>query len=822
MRRFNLILALPLLLNNGMRMNRILKTSVKVFSFIILLVLIVGVGGFVWLRSSLPQLDGEVALGALKGNTEILRSDDGLVTIRAGNEADAYHALGYVHAQDRLWQMDFMRRAGAGRLSEVSGKATIGIDRFMRTLGFQNLVIENYKHLPSKVKAVFESYSQGVNDYLQTHSGTLSPEFHILNYSPEPWLPTDSLLWGRLMALQLSDNFNKELLRQRLLNNMDLYEVNNLWPEDNNDPLIIPNITGLDFSKPESLSPNIPAGPLPLPWSLAPKDASNAWVLSGDKTSTGGPILANDPHLALDAPGPWYLARIETPEFIWAGATSPGVPLLVLGHNNHIAWGFTTTHSDTQDLFIEKINPDNPEQYLSPEGYVEFETHTEIIRIKGAPDEKITIRKSRHGPIISPVLGSSGIGQQEQIKHPPQIALQWTALKEDDKTAQALFDINRSKDWVDFERATQNFYSPQQTLVMADKKGTIAVIASGRIPIRKSGDGRLPVPGWTGTNDWQGIIPPRFLPKSINPTTGKLVTANNKLIGPDYPYLITKDWPNSYRAKRIHQLIDQKDRLSIEDNMNIQMDTLSLAALELLPLLLKTSPNSQEAQKALSLLRQWNGKMELTSIEPVIFHNWLYWLNKAAFGNLPTDAASFQTPDILRLKFLLERNPENWCKYGERLVIGENCVAQMTESLDRVISNSNDFNAISSWPNWGDRHKAHFEHPIYDKIPLLNQVLKLEISSAGSHDTINRSSPSLRKAILQLFPNVHGPSYRAVYDLTNLDNSRFLLATGQSGNPLSSFYGNFLSSWRDGEYIKLDSDKFRNPKHRLVLIPKMN
>ncbi|WP_419904151.1 penicillin acylase family protein [Kiloniella sp.] len=785
-------------------MNRIAKITIKILSLLLVLILFVGTGGYVWLRSSLPQLDGQVQLAGLEATTEILRSESGLVTIKAENESDAYRALGFAHAQDRLWQMDFMRRAGSGRLSEVSGKATLGIDRFMRTLGLKNLADANYELLPTETKRVFEAYSKGVNDYLNTHTGTLSPEFHILNYVPEPWLPDDSLLWGRLMALQLSDNFNKELLRQRLLNNIPLEDIDNLWPQDKNDPFIVSNND--DF-----VSPHIKAssGPHPLPWPLAPKDASNAWVLSGDKTTTGGPILANDPHLALDAPGPWYLVRIETPDYTWAGATSPGVPLIVLGHNSHIAWGFTTTHSDTQDLFIEKINPENPEQYLTPQGYREFETHTEIIRVKDAPDEEIVIRKSNHGPLISSV-----IGRQETTSDLHKLSLGWAALKKDDLTAQAMFEVNRANNWEDFESAVRNFHSPQQTLLMADMKGNIALAASGRIPVRKFGDGRQPVPGWTGLHDWQSFIAAEELPKSINPENGKLVSANNRLVGPDYPYLITKDWPNSYRARRIHQLIDNKDKLSVEDNIEIQQDTLSLAALEFLPLLLQTKTNNAAAEKLLNLLSQWDGKMDRKSIEPVLFHSWLYWLNRAAFGGLPSDAASFQSPNILRLKALIAKDPENWCKYGERLVIEGNCVAQMTESLNRVISNSNDLSVI---PNWGELHKAHFEHPIFDKIPLLNQLLKLEISSSGGNDTINRGTPSLRKGDKLLFPNFHGPSYRAVYDLTNLNNSRFLLATGQSGNPLSRFYGNFLSNWRDGKYIKLDNNTSLAAKHRLVL-----
>ncbi len=776
---------------------------VGVFACLFLLV----TGAYFWIRGSLPQLAGNIQMEGLHEQVNIVRDESGLVTIKAQNPHDAYKALGFVHAQDRLWQMDFMRRAGAGRLSEVVGEATLGIDRFMRTLGFHDLVVANYEKLPPKVQSAFIAYSAGVNEYINNHSSTLSPEFHLLNYQPEEWKPTDSLLWGRLMALQLSDNFNRELLRQRLLKHLSVEEIDSFWPQDNSDPAIIPQF---DLSK--NIQKEIFAGSHPLPWPLAPKDASNAWAISGDRTSTGKPILANDPHLALDAPGPWYLVRIETPDFTWAGATSPGVPFLVLGHNRHIAWGFTTTHSDTQDLFVEKLNPDNPNEYLTPQGYESFEEATETILIKDQPAQELSVRKSRHGPILSHVLNGTANKEDGYL-----LALAWTALRKDDLTAQALYDINYARQAEDFARAVKNFHSPQQTLVMADRLGNIQLMAPGRVPIRNRGNGRYPVSGWTGENDWIDIVPHKDLPKSLNPTDQKLVTANNKLVDDDFPYLIAKDWPSSYRARRIHQLLDQSDKLSVEDNLAIQMDTLSIAALEILETLLKTPTTDPESKAIKQKLSEWDGQLSLNSTEPAIFYHWIYWLNRAAFGKLPTDASSFQTADILRLHKRLSESPDTWCQYGEKLVNEENCVAQMTESLRRVASNYQQLDKVISW---GELHSTTFQHQIFDRIPILGELLKLKIATPGGHDTINRASPSMKNGDLWRFPNVHGPSFRAVYDLDNLDNSRFLIATGQSGNPLSEFYGNFLFRWRDGNYVKLDGKNIEKNSQHLTLSTK--
>ena len=398
--------------------------------FLVLALLGLG-GGWLWLRSSLPKTAGILNLPGLGAEAEILRDPMGLVTIRARSETDASFALGFVHAQDRLWQMDLMRRAGAGRLSEVFGSATIDIDKLMRLMDFYRLAEASYRQLSPPARALLDAYSRGVNAFLEQRRGALPLEFQLLRYAPEPWRPAHSLVWGKAMALQLSNNWQAEALRARLAARLNEAQIDFLWPPypkdapvtlaESVDPALLPDLASI------------------LPWSLMPKSASNVWALSGAKTASGKPLLANDPHLALETPSVWYLARIETPSLTLTGATAPGVPFHTLGHNGRIAWGFTTTHSDTQDLFIEQA-ADRPGYYRSPEGDKPLKTRKEVFKVKGEDAVEVTFRYSRHGPIISDLRGPAP-GKNQML------ALAWPALREDDATPQALYELNRAGSW---------------------------------------------------------------------------------------------------------------------------------------------------------------------------------------------------------------------------------------------------------------------------------------------------------------------------------------------------------------------------------------
>jgi penicillin amidase len=450
-------------------MGRIAKWLAASAGLSVLLGLLGAGGGFLWLRSSLPQIEGTLTLAGLSAPVQVLRDGDGLVTIRAEGEADAAFALGFVHAQDRLWQMDAMRRIVAGRLSEVTGPATLDTDRLMRTLGLYRKAEESLALMAPEIRTLMQAYSDGVNGFLETRSGALPPEFLLLGYEPEPWRPVHSLLWGQIMALRLSGNWRNELLRARLAGQLSEEQIEELWPAEPPDgPITLGAATG-DIGPAANAAPDDIGRAAEAAFSLlagVPQDllgpgASNSWVLSGAQTASGKPVLANDPHLGFIVPGTWYLVRIETPEGTRAGATTPGVPAIIIGHNGRIAWGFTTTHSDTQDFVIEKFDPTDPKRYLTPEGPLPFQIRDEVIRVKGEDPMVHRVQSTRHGPVLSdvePDVRRSNEALARQGHAATALALAWPALSHPNRTAEALFRLNRAGDWGEFVEALRLFH----------------------------------------------------------------------------------------------------------------------------------------------------------------------------------------------------------------------------------------------------------------------------------------------------------------------------------------------------------------------------
>ncbi len=798
-----------------MRTRPIIVWFARILAGLVLL-LVFGTGGaYVWLRGSLPQTEGSLRIAALEAPVEVLRDADGIVTIRAQSERDAAVALGYVHAQDRLWQMDFTRRSGAGRISEVVGPATHRLDRFMRTLGLYDVAEANVEQASPALRAVLDAYAEGVNAFIAEPGGPLPLEFQLLRYRPEPWRPADSLVWGRLMALQLSGNWTEEILRARVARHLTPEQVADLWPGYPADgPVALASIAadldGLPLRELASI----------LPWELAPKDASNSWVLSGDLTASGKPLLANDPHLALSAPGQWYLVRIETPERIWAGATAPGVPFLIAGHNGRIAWGFTTTHSDTQDLFVERIDPADPTRYVTPTGAQAFETRKETITILGEEPDIITVRTTRHGPVISDAVAEAADAARKAEGDHAVLSLAWPALRPDDRTAEALFAINHARSWDEFQAATADFHSPQQNIVYADTSGTIGFVAPARVPIRKRGNGRLPVPGWSGEFDWDGFIPFADLPMRVNPPAQRVIVANNKIVPDDYPYFLTADWPPPYRAQRIQDFLDKTDgaSTSVEGSQAIQQDVISLAARALLPFLLQAQPQTDRGREALDILANWDGGMRRDSPAPLLFYAWLHELNQSLLADeLDGDFARFQRPKVDILRRVLS-DGQAWCD-DVATEPAEDCQTQLVAALESALNKlALRFPKAIGQLRWGDAHRAKFNHPVLSRIPVLGGFFAYTVESDGGSYTVNRGGVSFASASGDLFEDVQGPGYRAVYDLADLDNSRFMIATGQSGNPLSPHYGDLVTRWRDGVYLKLVGDT-TTPMQTLRLMP---
>lgn len=788
------------------------KMIVAVFAVVVAIFLF-GVGSLIYLRTSLPQTDGTVTLDGLTKPVEIVRDENAVPHIKAQSELDAYFALGYVHAQDRLWQMEFMRRLGAGKLSEVLGPAALGTDRYIRTLGLYRIAEANYKNASAQVRSALEAYAAGVNAWLSTRPGALPPEFillrfQLLSFKPEDWRPADSLVWSRLMALGLGRNRKNERLRARIAkrfaaNGLDeqklVQMIEQLWPDDPSGTPTQAEQASLDVYPSTGIK-----------WSALDSDlpddsGSNGWVVHGQHTDSGKPILANDPHLRFGAPILWYLARVEAPGLMLTGATVPGVPFTLLGHNGSIAWGITNGGSDVEDIFSETIDPADPNKYLIPGGSELFRTRQEVINVSGAESVAMTVRESRHGPIISDIFheDAKAVGQGEVA------ALASAALRFDDSTTDAVYAINRARNWHEFRAAAEHFHSPQINLTFASTKGDIGFIAAGRVPIRKTGDGRMPVAGHDGRHDWTGFIPARALPHAFNPPSGRVVNANNRIAGYDYPYLLTRDWALPYRAERIVELLDGKAEHTLADSQDLQRDVFSPAARKVMPILLQSKAFDSRSHQALELLSKWDFQMRRDRPEPLIYTVWLHHLVSALIAG---ELGNVLTEDYLGLVFrpaprfaeVTLANHHHWCE-DTAAPSNEPCsvvlASSLRSTLDEIAKALGP--SLKNW-RWGALHHATFQNRILNKVPIVRKWANLSIESDGGNHTVNRGSTAREKGMAP-FSHTDGAGYRAVYDLSDLENSVFMIASGQSGNVLSPRYGDFLRRWRDGEYFRITS-----------------
>ena len=745
---------------------------------------------YLLLESALPQTEGTIELAGLSAPVSILRDRYGIPRIAARNERDAYFALGHVHAQDRFFQMEFMRRLGAGRLSEVVGSSTLPIDRWMRVLGLYRLAESSLERLSPRVVDSLEAYADGVNAYLDSHFGLVSVELAITLTTPEKWRPADSLVWGRLMGMRLSANSHAETLRARLSEVLPAERIDELWPGIAGGAP--PTISALGRARRfSSLFRNWPAA-------LAPVAASNVWAVAGSHTESGRPILANDPHLGFRAPGLWYLARIETPGLTVAGATVPGVPMTVLGHNGSIAWGLTTTDSDTQDLFLERVDPDDPNRYLTPDGSLPFDVRVERIGVRGGGDVTLVVRSTRHGPVISDVdEEAGGIAEPGHV-----VALAAAALAKDDMTGEAVWRLNRARSWEDFNAALADFHAPHQNVVYADTAGNIGIVAAGRVPIRPAGDGLYPVPGWTGEHDWTGFIPYAELPRLVNPAGGRIVNANHPVVGPDYPYRLGHGDTPHYRAARIHALLDSGASRTPAGAGAMQTDSVSLAARELLPEMLRAVRETDPRSGAIARLRGWDGTMDRRRAEPLIFVAWLRALNRRLYAD--ETGAAFADLWRLRPVFVhrtLERG-DFWCD-DVATPPRESCREIAGEALDEALFELRArFGDDPAGWRWGDAHYAHFRHPVFGRVPVIDRIADIRVPADGGAFTVNRGQHRSARDDAP-YASVHGAGYRAVYDLSDLDRSLFIQATGQSGHVNSPHYRDLTPLWRDGVFLTL-------------------
>lgn len=741
----------------------------------LLLLAVAAVAGLIWM--TLPGGDLSASIPGLSAPVAVEIDRDGIPRIRAQTETDAAAALGFLHARERLFQMDLMRRATSGELSELFGADALGYDRLMRTLGLRVRAVADLSALPADTRALLDAYARGVNAWIARTGRLAAPEFVVFG-TPRPWTPVDTLLWGKYMSLYLSGNWHAESARLILDQHFSREQVDELWPE------------AIGAGKPEAalhrdpmlgriaaeLARIIPAFPAPF---TQPDSASNAWAVDGRHTATGKPLLAGDPHLGYGFPSIWYLARIETPAGVLAGATAPGAPFLVIGHNSHIAWSFTTTGADTQDLFIE--TPAGDGQYQTPDGPKPFTVREERIHVRGAPDEVVTVRETRHGPLVSDLAAGNG----------PLLALAATELWPNDTAAAGLYALNHAQDVAAAGVAAGQITSPVQNLMVADDR-TIGLFVTGRIPIRKAGDGTRPVPGADGSHDWTGIAAGDQLPHYVSPESGRLVNANERVAPPDFPVFLGRNWYDDDRARRIRELLGASERHSIADFAQMQLDVIDIAARDLLPTL-RSVPAEGVAKAALSLLDNWDGSAARDAPQPLIFNAWMQRFNEDLLGHIgvPHDARAAVAPWTQIVRHALSPAGAHWC--------GGDCKPMLGASLASAVADlANRFGQDPSKWQWGVLHQAVFSHPVLGRVPGIGGLVEGRIAAPGDDETLDRGGFAFGT-----FADIHGPEYRGVYDLSNLDASLFMMAPGQSGDPFSFLARSFLRRWRDGATVTI-------------------
>lgn len=791
--------------------------------------LFTGAGTALWYRSaSQPQIDGTVVLPGVKAPVDIVRDAEGVPHIYAKSTDDAYFALGFVHAQDRLWQLELNRRIPAGRMAEILGPSAVDTDRFLRTLGVRRNAEKILANLSAKTRAGLDAYARGVNAYLENRSGPLPPEFLLAGApSPAPWQPVDSIGWQTMMAWDLGANWTQELLRMRLSQRLSLAQINEFLAPYPGDPVLQTQ----DYTKMyRELSGTV--GQLSAVSAIAPPSyvdgmGSNNWVVGAGMSENGKPLLANDPHLGLSAPALWYLAHLSAPGLNVIGATLPGIPSVVLGRNDRIAWGFTNTAPDVQDLYIERINPDNKRQYQTPDGWADFKVRTETIKVKGQPDVTIDVRETRHGPVITgalPVMAKAPLDAQKYV-----VAFAWTALRPDDLTLQAGMKFTLAQNWEQFLDGARDFGSPQQSIVYADVDGNIGLVAPARVPVRKSENdlkGLAPAPGWDARYDWDGFIAFDDLPRQFNPASQRIMTANHKIVPADYPHFLTSEWTLPYRAQRIDALLDTRPKHSLASFAEIQKDHVSLAAQEILPVLQKTVPRTDRAKAALDTLIGWNGTMDANRPEPLIFNAWMRTLSRRIFVDelgeaLMNDYWEQRNVHLSTVNVLLNKGGQGkWCADVTTGAAGarQTCAELLSASLDEAVGDL-ERRYGKDMPNWrwGEAHVARSEHRPFAKMDALAKVFDIRVPTPGDTFTVNVGRHNLRDEKTP-FANRHAASLRALYDLSNLENSRFIQSTGQSGNPLSPLYRSYSQRWSQVEYVPMKTRREDVENNRLGVL----
>lgn len=767
---------------------------------------------------SIPDFDKDVHVAGIGGRVEILRDNHAIPHIFADQEQDVFFGLGYAHAEDRLWQMLIMRRAVQGRLSEIFGRDTLHIDELMRTLDLNGVARASLPRQSDEGKTVLKAYADGVNarlNSIRTEAlGRGAPELFLFSNQLAPWTPTDSLAIIRLLALQLTDKALLEIKQARLSLSLDGERLRDVFPDEQGKAMMaLPDFAALfDAPMPLDVAQTDARHPLDPIRPVGFAGASNAFAAAPKRSAAGATLLATDPHLSLSAPGFWMLARLELDSGGVIGASVPGVPAIVMGRNANFGWGLTSSYLDDQDFFIEKLNPENPDQYLTPSGYQSIEKRELVIEIKDQPGTTITAMRTRHGPVIDGKHWSLS-----NILPPGHLAsLSWIGFDPDDRSIDALLGLMRAASVEDGREATRHTIALAQVVTMADRD-SIALQAAGRMPKRSvdhTSKGRIPSPGWLSQNDWQGYLPFEDNPFVIDPESGVIASTNNRLTDAAFPRNWSFEYGDDQRIQRAEKMLNQREFHTLDSFIEIQTDTVSPSARTLIPLIARdlwyfdepaasgTAPRRR--QQALELLANWNGDMTEHDPEPLIYAAWVRELQHRLIKDELTGKS-----DLLRSvrPLFIERVYRDidgaaiWCDVIQT-PREETCGEIAQSSLDAALLGLTETygDRIESW-RWGGVHQAFHKHEVLGSIPLLSWFVNIRHDTPGGDNTLLRGLTIGHGK--EPFLNTHAAGFRAVYDFSDPEASVFIIATGQSGHFLSRHYDDLAQLWRRSEYIPM-------------------
>ena len=770
---------------------------------------------------SLPSYNADFVIDGVYESVEVVRDSSNVPHIFGSNDEDVFFGLGFAHAQDRLWQMTVLRRTAQGRLSEQFGSRTLNFDKFIRSLDIYGLAAASVNDQDEETLAALEAYAQGVNAWVdvvnQNGLGRGAPEFLLLPAPVEPWRPADSIAILNLQAVSLSIHLDQEILRERISNAVPPNKFVDLFPDEQKGDFPVSleraavrlpeanrfRAADIDYDLLDPIQGREFAG------------ASNAWAVAPNRTAAGGSLLANDPHLSFSAPSIWMLARLELASGAVIGATIPGLPIIVAGRSEKIAWAVTSSYMDDQDLYIETLHPKDKTRYLTPRGFEEFKRRETIIRVKDEQPVNLELRRTINGPVLS--------GLQSRFdKITPEgsvLSLAWTLLDPNNTTMTAAIRLMKSGSVDEALRAGSFHRSPPLVLTVVEKSH-IAMKLVGSIPMRHprhDTKGRRPSDGWKPVNRWLGLIAYNNNPELVDPENGILATTNNKLVDRPFPDHVSYDWGDTQRIRRLLGKLESQRAHSRESAVETQLDTVSYTARALVPLFARNlwhlagyrTGSDPEARKAtvLEMLRNWTGDMSEHRAEPLIFSAWTRKLFELVardeLGALMTEFRH-PDPDFLERVFLDRGGAGTWCDVIQSQKT-ESCSDIAEIALDEVLAElSARYGANPARWRWGDLHEAAHDHPALGRIPLFAWLVNIRQSTSGGDNTINRGLT--RGGGANPFANIHGPGYRGVYDLSDPDSSLFVISTGQSGHPFSRHYDDLGKLWRRGEYISMTLD----------------